>query len=163
MRPCRGKEHRLPDIAVGKGLHADATAIIGYRSSRAGPAGLVLGADAVIRSGTVIYLGSRIGARFQAGHNVVIREDTVIGDECSIGDNTIIDSGCRIGDRVRIGANSYVAQFTTIADDVTILDIYQNAASARIYASGWVDYLHLAKWNGRWVIVNVLWELHPKS
>jgi hypothetical protein len=47
--------------------------------------------------------------------------------------------------------------------DVTILDIYQNAASAKIYASGWVDYLHLAKWNGRWVIVNVLWELHPRS
>ena len=48
-------------------------------------------------------------------------------------------------------------------EDVTILDIYQNAASAKIYASGWVDYLHLAKWNGRWVIVNVLWELHPKK
>lgn len=47
-------------------------------------------------------------------------------------------------------------------DDVTIFDIYQNAASAKIYASGWVDYLHLAKWNGRWVIVNVLWELHPQ-
>ena len=46
--------------------------------------------------------------------------------------------------------------------DVTILDIYQNAASAKLYASGWVDYLHLAKWNGRWVIVNVLWELHPR-
>ena len=47
--------------------------------------------------------------------------------------------------------------------DVTILDIYQNAASAKIYASGWLDYLHLAKWNGRWVIVNVLWELHPRK
>jgi len=46
--------------------------------------------------------------------------------------------------------------------DVTIYDIYQNAASAKIYASGWVDYLHLAKWNGRWVIINVLWELHPR-
>ena len=47
-------------------------------------------------------------------------------------------------------------------DDVTIFDIYQGAASAKIYASGWIDYLHLAKWNGRWVIVNVLWELHPR-
>jgi putative lumazine-binding protein len=47
--------------------------------------------------------------------------------------------------------------------DFKILDIYQNAASAKIDASGWVDYLHLAKWNGRWVIVNVLWELHPKA
>jgi hypothetical protein len=46
-------------------------------------------------------------------------------------------------------------------NDVTIFDIYGSSASAKIYASGWVDYLHLAKWNGRWVIVNVLWELHP--
>lgn len=46
--------------------------------------------------------------------------------------------------------------------DFKILDIYQNAASAKVDASGWVDYLHLAKWNGRWVIVNVLWELHPQ-
>jgi hypothetical protein len=45
--------------------------------------------------------------------------------------------------------------------DVRVLDIYENAASARIDASGWVDYLHLSRWNGRWVIVNVLWELHP--
>ncbi len=47
--------------------------------------------------------------------------------------------------------------------DVTILDVYQGAASARLNASGWVDYLHLARWNGRWVIVNVLWELHPRK
>ena len=47
--------------------------------------------------------------------------------------------------------------------DVTIFDIYQNAASAKIEASSWVDYLHLAKWNGRWLIVNVLWELRPRS
>lgn len=45
--------------------------------------------------------------------------------------------------------------------DVTVLDIFGNAASAKIIASGWIDYLHLAKWNGRWVIVNVLWENKP--
>jgi hypothetical protein len=47
--------------------------------------------------------------------------------------------------------------------DVTVLDIFGNAASAKVVASEWVDYLHLAKWNGRWVIVNVLWELKPKT
>lgn len=47
--------------------------------------------------------------------------------------------------------------------EVAILDIYQNAASVKLYASGWVDYLHVAKANGRWVIVNVLWELHPRK
>ena len=46
--------------------------------------------------------------------------------------------------------------------DVRILDIYENAASARVDAGDWVDFLHLAKWNGRWVIVNVLWEMRPQ-
>ena len=45
--------------------------------------------------------------------------------------------------------------------DVTILDVFGNAASVKIVASDWVDYLHVAKFNGRWVIVNVLWELKP--
>ncbi len=47
--------------------------------------------------------------------------------------------------------------------DVTILDVYENAASVKIIASEWIDYLHLAKWNGEWKIVNVLWELKPKQ
>lgn len=46
--------------------------------------------------------------------------------------------------------------------DVTVLDIFGNAASAKVVATDWIDYLHLAKFNGRWVIVNVLWELKPK-
>jgi hypothetical protein len=45
--------------------------------------------------------------------------------------------------------------------DVTILDVYESAASVKIIASDWIDYLHVAKFNGRWVIVNVLWELKP--
>ena len=45
--------------------------------------------------------------------------------------------------------------------EVRILDIFGNAASARTTMSGWVDYMHLARFNGRWVIVNVLWELKP--
>ena len=46
--------------------------------------------------------------------------------------------------------------------DVTILDRFENAASVKIVASDWIDYLHLAKVDGRWKIVNVLWELKPK-
>jgi hypothetical protein len=46
--------------------------------------------------------------------------------------------------------------------DVTILDRYENAASVKIVASDWIDYLHLAKVDGRWVIINVLWELYPQ-
>ena len=47
--------------------------------------------------------------------------------------------------------------------DVIILDVYGNTASVKIIASDWIDYLHIAKSNGRWVIVNVLWELKPQN
>jgi hypothetical protein len=45
--------------------------------------------------------------------------------------------------------------------DIVILDVFENAASVKAVASDWIDYLHLAKFNGKWVIVNVLWELKP--
>lgn len=47
--------------------------------------------------------------------------------------------------------------------EVTILDVYRNSASAKVVASDWIDYLHLARWNGDWKIVNVLWELKPEG
>ena len=47
--------------------------------------------------------------------------------------------------------------------DVTILDVYEGAASVKVIASDWIDYLHMARFNGRWVIVNVLWELKPNT
>jgi Putative lumazine-binding len=47
--------------------------------------------------------------------------------------------------------------------DVTILDVFGGAASVKVVAADWVDYLHVGKVNGRWVIVNVLWELKPEK
>jgi hypothetical protein len=46
---------------------------------------------------------------------------------------------------------------------VKILDVFQKAASVRVDMSGWIDYLHLVKWQGRWVILNVLWEVRDKT
>jgi hypothetical protein len=45
--------------------------------------------------------------------------------------------------------------------DPVILDIFGNTASVRGTMKNWIDYMHMAKWNGRWVIVNVLWEMKP--
>ena len=46
--------------------------------------------------------------------------------------------------------------------EITILDRYQGAAMVKIVASEWIDYLSVAKFNGEWKIINVLWELKPK-
>ena len=47
-------------------------------------------------------------------------------------------------------------------NEVRILDIFNGAASVRVRAATWIDYMHLARVNGRWVIMNVLWENDPQ-
>jgi hypothetical protein len=47
--------------------------------------------------------------------------------------------------------------------DVTIFDVFGNAASAKAVMADWIDYMQLARVDGRWVIVNVLWERKPKA
>lgn len=43
--------------------------------------------------------------------------------------------------------------------DVKILDVFGRTASVRVDAEAWIDYMHMAQVQGRWQIVNVLWEL----
>ena len=46
---------------------------------------------------------------------------------------------------------------------MTILDVYGNAACVKLEMHEWVDYLQMAKLDGKWVIVNVLWEPTPEA
>jgi hypothetical protein len=47
--------------------------------------------------------------------------------------------------------------------DVTVLDVFGNAAIAKVVMSDWIDYLQLVRVEGRWLIVNVLWERKPEK
>jgi hypothetical protein len=47
--------------------------------------------------------------------------------------------------------------------EVTVLDALDQTASAKLVADWGVDYLHLARYNGRWQIVNVLWQSPPPA
>lgn len=98
-------------------MPADEGVIIGYPLSRGVSSPLVLGADARLRSGTVLYDGTIIGKRLQTGHGVVVREGCVVGDDVSIWSNSVIDYNCHIGDRVKIHCNCYIAQYTEIDED----------------------------------------------
>jgi hypothetical protein len=64
------------------------------------------------------------------------------------------------------GAASGGGRETPVAaqrSEVRILDIFQNTASVRVDAGPWVDYLQMIRWNRRWVILNVLWEMRKSS
>ena len=62
----------------------------------------------------------------------------------------------------RAGGGTYIPKEKR-QEDVTILDVFENAASVKVVAAGWIDYMHMVKWNGRWLIINVLWENKPKE
>jgi hypothetical protein len=42
--------------------------------------------------------------------------------------------------------------------DVTILDMTDTIACVKLVSEKFVDYLHLAKSEDRWIIMNVLWD-----
>jgi serine acetyltransferase len=107
-----------PEVVIDSPAFVDHSVFLGYLTGRSiADTFLSVGSGAHLRSGTVIYAGSRIGARLQTGHNVVIREENKIGDDVSVWSNTTIDYGCKIGNRVKIHSGVYVAQFTSIDDD----------------------------------------------
>jgi acetyltransferase-like isoleucine patch superfamily enzyme len=106
-------------VILGDSHSIDTGVLLGYRPGR--PIDLHpvrVGPKARLRTGTVIYASVEIGAGFETGHNVTIREETRIGDDCAIWNNSTIDYGCVLGNRVRIHNNVYVCQYTTIGDDV---------------------------------------------
>ncbi|MDT0551964.1 nuclear transport factor 2 family protein [Urechidicola vernalis] len=43
-------------------------------------------------------------------------------------------------------------------NQITILDIYHRMATVKLYSDNWVEYLHLIKLDGKWTIINLLWQ-----
>ena len=81
---------------------------------------LTIGENALIRSGSIIYAGSKIGENFQTGHQVTIRENSNIGNNVSIGTLSDIQGNCKIGSYVRMHSNVHIGQLSVIDDFVWI-------------------------------------------
>jgi len=45
--------------------------------------------------------------------------------------------------------------------DIQIYDVLDQTATVKLTAEWGIDYMHLAKMDGKWMIVNVLWQSHP--
>lgn len=107
------------EVVIGGDYRIDRGVLLGYPVERKIKCKeLVIGKKARIRSGSVIYQGSRIGENLETGHNVIIREENNIGSDFKIWNNSMVDYGCKIGNRVKIHSGVYIAQFTVIEDDV---------------------------------------------
>ena len=46
---------------------------------------------------------------------------------------------------------------------VDVFDVLDQTATAKVTAMWGVDYLHLAKYEGSWKIINIVWQAHPSK
>lgn len=118
------------NVTLGPGAKVGPYVVLGQPPGKgAGVRPLVIGRNATLRSHSVLYLGTRIGDRFQTGHGTIIRENAVIGDDVSVGSHSEIAPNARIGDGVRIHSHCFVAEFVEVQDKawlgprVTILNV----------------------------------------
>ena len=49
----------------------------------------------------------------------------------------------------------------TTIKKVDVYEVLDQTASAKVTAMWGIDYLQLAKYDGRWKIINILWQAHP--
>ena len=47
--------------------------------------------------------------------------------------------------------------------EIVIYDVLDQTATVKLTAAWGTDYMHLAKFDGKWMIINVLWQSHPKK
>jgi hypothetical protein len=62
----------------------------------------------------------------------------------------------------RVKANKRFAP-ATAPKDITVFDVLDQTASAKLVAYWGVDYLLLAKTNGNWMVTHVIWQTPPKN
>ena len=51
----------------------------------------------------------------------------------------------------------------TTIKDIQVLDVLDQTATAKIRAQWGIDYMQLAKFDGTWKIINIVWQTHPPS
>lgn len=76
----------------------------------------VIGSNSLIRSHSIIYAGCTFGTKFQCGHRVTIRENTITGTHCSIGTLCDIQGDVEFGNYVRLHSNVHIGKASIIGN-----------------------------------------------
>jgi acetyltransferase-like isoleucine patch superfamily enzyme len=107
-----------PNVRLDKDVYLGEFVIVGEppRGKDSGELLTIIGSQAVIRSHSIIYAGNIIGANFQTGHGVMIRENNQIGDNVSVGTHSIVEHHVTIGNDVRLHSNVFVPEYSVLED-----------------------------------------------
>ena len=108
------------NVTLGDGSVVDSHCVLGHTEPGGAPAPLTIGANARIRSHSLLYGGSEIGADLETGHRVTIRERSTIGASLRVGTLSDLQGSCSIGNHVRFHSNVHISQHSTVGDFVWI-------------------------------------------
>lgn len=108
-----------PNAVIGEGTIIEPEVIVGFRYHfEAGAANV--GANGILRRGTIIYGDVQLGDFFQSGHNTVIRAKVRAGDYCTVLNQSTLEGIIRMGRGVRIMSHVYIPSRTWFGDHVFV-------------------------------------------
>lgn len=77
---------------------------------------LIIGKNSNIRSKAVIYIGSTVGDELQTGHDITIRENSIIGAGVQLGNRTDVQGDCEIGDFTKMHADVHIGKMSKVGN-----------------------------------------------
>jgi acetyltransferase-like isoleucine patch superfamily enzyme len=106
----------FPWVRLGRDVDIGLYVIIGqpFRGMKEDEGLTEIGDQAVIRSHTVVYAGTRVGAGFQTGHGVLVREKCTIGVNVSIGSSCVVEHLVIIEDDVRVHSQAFLPEYSRL-------------------------------------------------
>ena len=110
-------EKQYENAQIGENTIIEENVIVGMQyHPECGKA--IIGANSILRAGTIIYGDVKTGEYFQSGHNTVIRARVEMGDYCTVTNNAVIEGMVKMGDCVRLMSHVYVASRTCFGNRV---------------------------------------------
>ena len=123
-----------PYVVIGDRVQIDANSFVGAHCVIGDPgrgffespesyefAETVIGSNAIIRSGSIISEGVKIGTEFQSGSRISIQAGSRIGDNCSIGTQSDVQASVQIGDFSRLHSNVHLTAGAQVGKYVWIM------------------------------------------
>ena len=107
-------------VTIGNGTTIGSHCEIGLISNSSQLQTLSIGEDSIIRSHSILYLGSTFGNGLTTGHRVTIRENTRAGENLQVGTLSDIQGDCIFGDYVRLHSNVHIGKASKLGNFVWI-------------------------------------------
>jgi len=127
MTTKAGRYREFGKVTIGGKCIVDDDVIIGYppkdvllTKGTEHSLATKIGPRCVLRSGTVVYATSSLGADVHLGHHVIIREGVRVGDKSKIGSLTEIAPNVKVGKDCRIVGCSFIGNETVFGDHVFV-------------------------------------------